>query len=104
MPTALIEASGGINIMETFEKSWATVGWEEVIARDPEVIVIVNYGEVSAGQKREFMMTNPAFADMAAVRNDNFVTLEYIAATPGPRNIEAIRTLAAAFAASGIDQ
>ena len=104
MPTALIEAAGGTNIMDPFEKSWATVGWEEVIARDPQVIVIVNYGDVTADQKREFMMTNPAFADMAAVRNDNFVTLEYVAATPGPRNIEAVRSLATAFADAGSDQ
>lgn len=104
MPTALIEAAGGTNVMDGFEKSWATVGWEEVIARDPEVIVIVDYGEVTAEQKRAFMMTNPAFADMAAVRNDNFVTLEYVAATPGPRNIAAIRSLAAAFADAGRDQ
>ncbi|WP_240758154.1 ABC transporter substrate-binding protein [Palleronia sediminis] len=98
MPTALIEAAGGTNIMDDFEKSWATVGWEDVIARDPEVIVIVNYGDVTAEQKRDFMRSNPAFADIAAVRNDDFVTLEYVAATPGPRNIEAVRTLAAAFA------
>jgi iron complex transport system substrate-binding protein len=58
---------------------------------------------VTAEQKREFMITNPAFVDMAAVRNDNFVTLEYVAATPGPRNIEAVRTLAAAFADAGSD-
>ncbi len=37
MPTALIEASGGINIMNDFKKSWGTVTWEEVIDRNPEV-------------------------------------------------------------------
>ncbi len=100
MPTALIEAAGGVNVMDGFEKSWATVGWEEVIAAAPEVIVIVNYGEVTAEQKREFMMSNPAFADIPAVANDNFVTLEYVEATPGPRNIGAIGKLAGAFAAA----
>lgn len=99
MPNALIEAAGGTNIMNDFEKSWATVSWEAVVERDPEVIVIVNYGEVTADQKRAFMMTNPAFADMSAVRNDRFVVLEYVEATPGPRNIEAVKTLAAAFRA-----
>ncbi|MBQ2259849.1 MAG: ABC transporter substrate-binding protein [Loktanella sp.] len=98
MPTALIEAAGGTNIMDTFEKSWATVAWEEVIAQDPEVIMIVNYGDVTAEQKRDFMRNNPAFADLQAVRNDHFVTLEYVEAVPGPRNINAIATLAAAFA------
>ena len=97
MPTALIEAAGGVNIMDDFEKSWATVTWEEVVERNPEVIMIVNYGEVTAEQKREFMMSNPAFADLDAVKNDRFVTLEYVEATPGPRNIQAIKTLAEAF-------
>jgi iron complex transport system substrate-binding protein len=97
MPTALIEAAGGVNIMDDFEKSWATVTWEEVVERNPEFIMIVNYGEVTAEQKREFMMSNPAFADLDAVKNDRFVTLEYVEATPGPRNIEAIKTLAEAF-------
>jgi len=97
MPTALIEAAGGRNIMDDFEKSWATVTWEEVVARNPEVVVIVNYGDVTAAEKRAFMMENPAFADLDAVRNDRFVTLEYVEATPGPRNIQAVKTLADAF-------
>jgi len=97
MPTALIEAAGGKNVMEGFEKSWGTVAWEEVVEQNPEVIVIVNYGEVTAEQKRDFMISNPAFAEIDAVKNDRFVTLEYVEATPGPRNIQAIKTLAEAF-------
>ena len=100
MPNALIEAAGGINIMNDLEKSWAKVGWEPVVERDPEVIVIVNYGKVTAEEKRAFMMNNPAFAEMDAVKNDRFVTLEYVEATPGPRNIEAVKTLADAFRAN----
>jgi len=97
MPTAMIEAAGGTNIMDGFEKSWGTVTWEAVVEQNPEVIVIINYGEVTAEQKRDFIMSNPAFAEIGAVRNDRFVTLEYVAATPGPRNIQAIKTLAEAF-------
>lgn len=97
MPTALIEAAGGRNVMDDFEKSWATVTWEEVVERNPEFVVIVNYGDVTAEQKRDFMMSNPAFADLEAVKNDRFVTLEYVEATPGPRNIQAIKSLAEAF-------
>ena len=97
MPTALIEAAGGINIMDDFQKSWGTVTWEEVIDRNPEVVVIVNYGKVTAEQKRNFMMSNPAFANIDAVKNNRFVTLEYVEATPGPRNIKAIKKLAKAL-------
>ena len=97
MPTALIEAAGGQNIMDDFNKSWGTVTWEEVVDRDPQVVVIVNYGDVTAKQKREFMMSNPAFKKISAVKNNRFVTLEYVEATPGPRNIKAVKNLADAF-------
>ena len=97
MPNALIEAAGGSNIMDDFEKSWSTVGWEAVVDRDPEVIIIINYGDVTADQKRAFMMEKPAFADMSAVQNNRFVVLDYVEATPGPRNIGAIKKLAEAF-------
>ena len=97
MPTALIEAAGGQNIMDDFNKSWGTVTWEEVVDRDPQFVVIVNYGDVTAEQKREYMMSNPAFKNISAVKNNRFVTLEYVEATPGPRNIQAIKHLADAF-------
>ena len=66
MPTALIEAAGGVNIMDDLEKSWAEIGWEPVVQRNPQVVVIVNYGDVTAEQKIAFMKENPAFADIDA--------------------------------------
>ena len=99
MPTAIIEAAGGVNIMDDMEKSWAEIGWEPVIERNPEVIMIVNYGDVTAEQKIAFLKGNPAFANIAAVQNDRFVVLEYVEATPGPRNIGAVRKVAEALRA-----
>jgi len=98
MPTAMIEAAGGVNIMDDIEKSWTEVAWEPVVERNPQVIVIVNYGDVTAEQKIAFMKTNPAFAGIDAVVNDRFVVLDYVEATPGPRNIEAVEKLVAGFA------
>ena len=97
MPTALIEAAGGVNIMDDFRESWGTVSWEAVVERDPEVVIIVNYGEVTAEQKMDFMRNSPALAGISAVQNDRFVVLEYVEATPGPRNIAAVARLAEAF-------
>jgi iron complex transport system substrate-binding protein len=45
MPTALIEAAGGQNIMDDVETSWGTVAWEAVIERDPAFIVLVDYDQ-----------------------------------------------------------
>ena len=97
MPTAMIEAAGGVNIMDDLEKTWAEIGWESVVERNPEVVVIVNYGDVTAEQKIAFMKDNPAFAGIDAVKNDRLVVLEYVEATPGPRNIKAVEKLVAGF-------
>lgn len=97
MPTAMIEAAGGVNIMADLEKSWAEIGWEPVVERNPQVVIIVNYGDVTAEQKIAFMKQNPAFADIDAVKNDRFVVLEYVEATPGPRNIRAVEKLVDGF-------
>ena len=98
IPTAMIEAAGGVNIMDDLDKSWATVAWEPVVERNPQVIVIVNYGDVTAKQKIAFLEANPAFAGIDAVKNDRYVVLEYVEATPGPRNIKAVEKLVAGFA------
>lgn len=97
IPTAMIEAAGGVNVMDDVEKSWTEVSWEPVIERNPEVVVIVNYGDVTAEQKIAFMKENPAFKNLDAVKQDRFVVLEYVEATPGPRNVQAIDRLAKAF-------
>ena len=97
IPTAMIEAAGGVNVMDDVEKSWTEVSWEPVIERNPEVIVIVNYGDVTAEQKIAFMKENPAFKNLDAVKQDRFVVLEYVEATPGPRNVQAIERLANTF-------
>ncbi|MFX8262546.1 ABC transporter substrate-binding protein, partial [Acinetobacter baumannii] len=45
--TSLIDLVGGKNIFDDIDKGWAEVSWEEVVNRDPDVIVIVDYGETT---------------------------------------------------------
>jgi iron complex transport system substrate-binding protein len=94
VPQALISVAGGRNVMDTVNASWTHVNWESVVDSDPEVIVIVDYGEVSAAQKKRFLETNPALQSISAIRNKRYVILPYAAVTPGLDNVAAIRTLA----------
>lgn len=80
-------------------KSWSEIAWEPVVERNPQVIVIVTYGDLTAEQKIAFMKANPAFAGTDAVIHDRLVVLDYVEATPGPRNIAAVEKLVAGFAA-----
>ncbi|MDH1263760.1 ABC transporter substrate-binding protein [Pseudomonas sp. GD03944] len=97
MPQALIEAAGGRNVMEGLAASWVRVGWEALVEQDPEVILIVDYGQRSAAQKRNFLLQHPALQGVTAIREQRFVVLPYLAVTPSLENAEAIETLAAAL-------
>lgn len=96
-PNAIIRQAGGENIFEDVENSWTSVGWEEVVERDPEFIVIVDYGSPSAQSKIEYLKNNPALEDVEAIREERFVVLPYAAATPGVRNVDAVEKLAEAL-------
>lgn len=97
MPQPLIEAAGGRNVMDGVAGSWIKVGWESVVEQDPEVILIVDYGERTAAQKRDFLLQHPALQGVSAVREKRFVVLSYLAVTPSLDNAAAIETLAAAL-------
>jgi iron complex transport system substrate-binding protein len=97
IPTAIISAAGGQNVFADLKKSWTMVGWEAIVERNPEFIVIVDYGDVTADQKQAFATNLPAMKDVPAIVNQRFAVIPYAAATPGPRNIAAVRELAKAF-------
>ncbi|WP_338526383.1 ABC transporter substrate-binding protein [Pseudomonas batumici] len=97
MPQALIEAAGGRNVLDDVDASWTRVNWESVVEKNPQVIVIVDYSEITAEQKQHFLETNPALQSVDAIRNKRFVVIPYVEATPGIDNVQAIETLAKAF-------
>jgi iron complex transport system substrate-binding protein len=97
MPTALIRAAGGVNVMDDVAQSWTQVGWESVVARNPQAIVIVDYGSVSANEKIRYLIGNRALANTEAVRSRRFIVVPYDEATPGVRNADAVETIARAL-------
>ncbi|WDG80610.1 ABC transporter substrate-binding protein [Pseudomonas chlororaphis] len=97
MPQALIDAAGGRNILDDVEASWTRVNWETVVERNPQVIVIVDYSEISAEQKQQFLLNNKALQSVDAIRNQRFIVIPYVQATPGIDNVEAVETLAKGF-------
>jgi iron complex transport system permease protein len=94
MPQALIDAAGGRNILDDVDASWTRVNWETVVERNPQVIVIVDYSEVSAEQKQQFLLNNKALQGVDAIKNQRFIVIPYVQATPGIDNVLAVETLA----------
>lgn len=98
MPTALIEAAGGTNVLGDRAMSWGKTSWEDVAARDPQVLVLLDYQD-GAGYRKllDFLEHHPAMKETAAVRNRRFLPLRYEQLTPGPANVDAIEALARAL-------
>ena len=94
IPTDIIERAGGRNIFADIKETWTTVSWEQVIDGSPECVLIVDYGEVTWEQKRDFMRSTPALAEIPAVQNDCFLALPYTAMTPGVRNVPSVLEIA----------
>lgn len=97
MPHAMIEAAGGDNIFADIPNNWPKGNWEDVVARNPEWIVVVDYDQPGPQGKIDFLLSKPELAGVDAIRQRNFVVITYAEATPGPRNVARVRTLARAF-------
>jgi iron complex transport system substrate-binding protein len=94
IPTALITLAGGTNIFAGLKQSFTSVSWEQVIARNPQCIIINNYGTPTAAQKEKFLETSPIARSLTAVKHHCFLPLSYDEITPGPRNAPAVAAIA----------
>ncbi|MGB1238505.1 MAG: ABC transporter substrate-binding protein [Pseudomonadales bacterium] len=99
MPTALIRAAGGENVMDNIDTSWGKVGIEAVMDAQPEFIVLVDYQKGGWKASWEFLRNHPVLSTLDAVKHERFLPLEYGEITPGPLNIGAVEKLSAKLAA-----
>ena len=96
MFTNMIETAGGKNIFDDVEGRWKTVSWEEVIDRDPELIVLTEADWSTSQEKIDLLSSDPSLADITAVKEQRFAILKFSSLVPGIRNATAIRELAEA--------
>ncbi|MGW3458776.1 ABC transporter substrate-binding protein [Streptomyces olivaceoviridis] len=94
-PEQIITEAGGVNVMHDVADSWTTAGWESVVERDPDVIVICDYGDVSAERKKKFLLSYAPLRDVSAIRHRRIVALDYADLVESPRNPSAIARLGA---------
>lgn len=94
----LIERAGGKNIFgDLGGKQWVTVSYEEVLERDPRVIVIHDYDSPSVEAKIAEIKANSALSQLDCVKNERFVTIALESVLPGSRMAYAVERFAAGF-------
>ncbi|MEG3627838.1 ABC transporter substrate-binding protein [Streptomyces poriticola] len=93
--TELIALAGGRNVFADLDDVFGDASWEQVVERRPEVIAVYDYaGSGSVEQKKEFLLSQPALADVPAVKNERFVVLPLTATLVGIRSAYAVEDLA----------
>lgn len=94
----LISLSGGRNIFDDLtERQWITVSYEEVIARNPDIILIHDYDSPSVEEKISEIKANKTLSQLDCVKNERFTVISLESVLPGNRMAYAVEHLAKAF-------
>lgn len=90
----MIKRAGGTNLFADLDKPFGDVSFEQVAQRAPDVIVIYDYGDQSAEDKKKFLLSHPALKDVPAVKNKRFAVLPLSSTVLGVRVPSAVESLA----------
>ncbi|MFI1023295.1 ABC transporter substrate-binding protein [Streptomyces olivaceus] len=93
-PHDIIKTAGGKNVFDGLDERWTQVNWEAVAESEPEVVVILDYGDLPAEKKIDFLKSSSHTRELPAVKNNNFFVLDYNEGISGPRNIDGLEKFA----------
>lgn len=102
----IADVLGGRNAV-TAEAEWPTLGWESIIAANPDVIVVANLDrnrwELDKPEaKIKFLTTDPAVSQITAVKNKAMVVMDGQAMNPTVRTIYGAEQVAEQLKALGL--
>ena len=96
--TLLIEKAGGKNIFDDItDKQWTTVSYEEVLKRNPDVIVVHDYDSPSLEEKIAQIKSDPTLSRLECVKQERFIPITLESVLPGDRMAYSVETLAKGF-------
>ncbi|WP_409496753.1 ABC transporter substrate-binding protein [Amycolatopsis sp. cmx-11-12] len=98
MPANLSRVLGAKNVFDDVDRDWAEVGWDQIVARNPSVIVIADLpgrGQQNdtAQEKIQLMRAHPVLSQLDAVRTGRFVTVPGLELDATVRSVNALKTI-----------
>lgn len=102
-PQMVMEALGLTNIAADVDDTWTPMGWEHIVANNPDVIVLVDATWNSAETKIKRLESNPVTSRMHAVKSKQYLTIDFPASEAGVRSAPATVNLSKQLATLGLD-
>ncbi|MBB3037036.1 ABC transporter substrate-binding protein [Hoyosella altamirensis] len=99
-PNLLANSVGAENAFSDLTDDWAPVGWETVVERNPDVLVLGDLlrnrfpGDLLA-EKTAFLESDPLTRNLDAVRNGHYIALHGAEMNPSIRTVDGLEKLAA---------
>lgn len=89
----LIQMAGGENVGGILGEAWAQISLEELIAQDPDIILLGDY--LYGGVTPEQVAARPGWEALSAVKNQRVFTFDdNLVSRPGPRLVDGLEALA----------
>jgi iron complex transport system substrate-binding protein len=97
-PELVMETAGLTNVARDVKQTWTTLGWESIVADDPDVIILIDADWNTAAAKISRLESDPATAGLSAVKNHRFITIPFPESEAGVRSVDATASVAAQLA------
>lgn len=103
-PGMILRELGVDNVFDDLPGHWASTSWEQVVERDPDVVVVADFGEDDIDEKLAFIDGDPTLRELRAFREEAVVVLPFAQTTPGLQNVAGIETIGAFLADADVDR
>jgi iron complex transport system substrate-binding protein len=92
-PQLLMDSVGLTNVAAGLDATWASYSWEAVVEADPDFIILIDADWNTAEHKIDLLESNPATAQLTAVKFGNYLILPFASSEAGVRSVEAAAAL-----------
>ena len=97
----IIKLAQAENVFDDINKAYPEVTWEEILKRNPDVIMVLEYSVENGGEtfenKVKALKNNPALKDVNAIKNNKFIKVDLAEFYPGERIPLTVKKLAKDF-------
>lgn len=97
-PGMILRELGVDNAFDDLPGHWSDTSWEQVVERDPDLVVVADFGGEDIDDKLSFIENDATLRELRAFREDAVVELPFSQTTPGLQNVAAIETIGAHLA------